>query len=74
MCGGFVGFLLLSINLPVQSNRILQYVGGGALGFFHIACFQGLSMLSMCQNFLPFYDQIISHGMDITHFIYPFIS
>ena len=29
---------------------------------------------SMFQNFIPFYGQIIFHCMDISHFVYPFIS
>ena len=29
---------------------------------------------SMDQYFIPFYDGIIFHRMDISHFVYPFIN
>ena len=59
----------------LHKNGLMQYVA------FYV-WFLSLSILfsifihgcSMNQNFLPFYGWIVFYCMDISHFVYPFIS
>ena len=56
-------------------NGIIQYVGF-VLSFFHLACFQGSSMLRMCHISTSFFfiAKKIIHSMAVPHFVNPFIN